>query len=148
MSPDETSDTTAVAAGRRARWLALAVARVVSLVVAVPAAVRAEPGSADAGAAGAASELAPLGEPAAATTADGGAPPAIPAAVEPVAAPAPAATLAAAPPPPPPPEKPVWKQAWFWGAIGIIAILGGVAALVLTHNPGRPSCPTGFTCPE
>jgi hypothetical protein len=73
------------------------------------------------------------------------APASVPLAVDTTPA-APAAALTAAPAPAPAPDTPVLRQWWFWGAIGVVAAVGVVAAIVLTRPPGRPGCPAGFAC--
>jgi hypothetical protein len=69
----------------------------------------------------------------------------VPAVVDTSAPPA-SAALTAAPSRPPPSGKPLLRQWWFWGAVGAVAALGVVTAILLGQSPGRPSCPPDFAC--
>ncbi|HEY2899689.1 MAG TPA: hypothetical protein VGL59_03860 [Polyangia bacterium] len=70
-----------------------------------------------------------------------GAPPfAPPSAAPPVYAPSPEPeVLIPLAPPPPPPNKPFYKKAWFWGAIGVVALTAG--AIWLANSSSGPSTP-------
>jgi tetratricopeptide (TPR) repeat protein len=48
------------------------------------------------------------------------------------------------PPPPPPPSRPLWRRWPFWAAVGVAAVVGGVAAIYVSNRSDRPPCKVAF----
>jgi hypothetical protein len=57
----------------------------------------------------------------------------------------PASVSLAAAPAAPPKQRSLLEQGWFWGAIAVV-VWGAIGAYIVTRNPGRADCPSGFTC--
>jgi hypothetical protein len=131
-------------ARNRARGLSLAIA----LAIASPGLAwggEAAPGDAGTALASTPAGRAPAADGGLPVGAVGAAPAAVPAAIDTTSPPA-SVALTAAPAPAPPPGKPLLRQWWFWGAVGVVAAVGVVTAILLTQSPGRPGCPSGFAC--
>jgi tetratricopeptide (TPR) repeat protein len=48
------------------------------------------------------------------------------------------------PPEPPALRQPLWRRWPFWAAVGVTAVLGGVAAIYLSNRSDRPPCTAAF----